>query len=524
MAVAKDIKITYATLAAQSEELHRAFDQAIESVKSQLGQQHPIYIGGEPRIGRETLRDINPADTRQALGHFQRATAQDVRDAVAAAKRAFAIWGSTSWQERVRIMRRAADLFREKRFELSALVAMEAGKSRLEALGDVEESADLISYYAKTLEENNGFERPLSTSGKEKTWSILKPWGVWAVIAPFNFPFALATGMSAGALLGGNTVVFKPASDTPYCGLKIYEIFAQAGLPPGAFNYITGSGEALGNELVTNPEIDGLVFTGSKDVGTWVFRKFTESLPRPCITEMGGKNPAIVTANANLEKAVEGVARSAFGYQGQKCSACSRVYVDRRVKKRFVEALVERTKGIKVGDPLERDTFMGPVINQRAYENYQQYVQAARQDGGRVLIGGEALKGGIYEHGYFVAPTIIDGLPKEHRLFREELFVPILVVAEVDSLDEALEWANRSEYGLTAGIFSEDQEEIKKFFDQMQAGVLYANRRGGATTGAWPGVQSFCGWKASGSSGKGALGPYYVAQFMREQSQTIVED
>jgi 1-pyrroline-5-carboxylate dehydrogenase len=268
--------------------------------------------------------------------------------------------------------------------------------------------------------------------------------------------------------------------------------------------------------------VAGLVFTGSKEVGERIARRFVAARLRPFIAEMGGKNPAIVTANADLEKAVEGIARSAFGLSGQKCSACSRVYVDRRVAASFVERLVEKTNALRVGDPTKREVFTGPVINARAVATFEAAVAEARREG-RILVGGHRLTDGECAHGYFVASTIVDRLSLDHRLFRDELFVPFLVVGEVGSLEEALTWANRSEYGLCAGIFSEDPDEVRRFFDRIEGSVTYANRRGGATTGAWPGINSFGGWKASGSSGKGALGPYYVQQFLREQSQTWVK-
>jgi 1-pyrroline-5-carboxylate dehydrogenase len=237
---------------------------------------------------------------------------------------------------------------------------------------------------------------------------------------------------------------------------------------------------------------------------------------------MGGKNPAIVTARADLDKAVEGIARSAFGNSGQKCSACSRVYVDRGVSREFLERLTQKTRSLRVGNPVERDVFLGPLINGRAVGTYEAAVAEARRDG-RIVTGGEVPREGASAHGHFVTPTIVDRLALDHRLLRDELFVPLVAVVEVGSLEEALASANRSEFGLTAGIFSEDPDEVRAFFDRIEAGVAYANRRGGATTGAWPGVNSFGGWKASGSSGKGAGGPYYVQQFLREQSQTWVK-
>jgi 1-pyrroline-5-carboxylate dehydrogenase len=240
------------------------------------------------------------------------------------------------------------------------------------------------------------------------------------------------------------------------------------------------------------------------------------------VIEMGGKNPAIVTGSADLDKATDGVMRSAFGAQGQKCSACSRIYVDRTVRSAFVRLLVEKTAAIKIGNPLDRDVWMGPVINEAAVQTYEAAVARAVADGGTILIGGKRRTDGQFAHGYFVEPTVIDGLPYDHPLFNEELFVPITLVADVLTLDEAIELANRSEYGLTAGIFSQDDREIEQFFNRVEAGVTYVNRRAGATTGAWPGINSFGGWKASGSTGRGTGGPYYLQQFLREQSRVRI--
>jgi 1-pyrroline-5-carboxylate dehydrogenase len=267
-----------------------------------------------------------------------------------------------------------------------------------------------------------------------------------------------------------------------------------------------------------------MVFTGSYEVGMQLYKGFTRNYPRPIIAEMGGKNPAIVTAKADLDEAAEGVMRSAFGFDGQKCSANARVYVESSVARAFVDKLVERTKGIAVGDPTDRRNWMGPVINKRALDKFKKAVDEVKADGGSIEVGGEVLRDSATKRGYFPQPTIVTGLPTDHRLFHDEIFVPLLVVGEVDSLDEALRLANATEYGLTAGIFTRDDAEIRTFLDTIQAGTVYVNRRAGATTGAWPGIQSFGGWKGSGSSGKSGLGPYYVQQFMREQSQTIIAD
>jgi 1-pyrroline-5-carboxylate dehydrogenase len=334
---------------------------------------------------------------------------------------------------------------------------------------------------------------------------------------------ALAAGPAGGALAAGNTMVFKPATDTPMMGVKLTEIVADAGLPPGVFNFVTGPGSTVGQELIDNAGIDGIVFTGSKEVGMKLIRdNGARSVPRPLIIEMGGKNPAIVMKSADLDKASDGVMRSAFGAQGQKCSACSRVYIHKDVRDRFVQMLVEKTRTIKVGNPLDRDVWMGPVINEAAVKTYLSAIDRARKDGGRILVGGKRIVDPPFDRGYFVEPTLIDGLPAGHPLFSEELFVPITVIADVLTLDDALELANRTEYGLTAGIYSEEEDDLNTFFDRIQAGVTYANRRAGATTGAWPGINPFGGWKASGSTGRGTGGPYYVQQFMREQSRVRI--
>ncbi|MGE3798446.1 MAG: aldehyde dehydrogenase family protein [Thermomicrobiales bacterium] len=516
-------KITYTATAEQIERMHSAFDDALSGIESALGTTYPMIIDGKDRAGQKTFDVYSPIDRSMLIGRFQSGTEQDVNDAVEAAQAAYPAWSARPWRERVEIMRRAAELIRERKFRLSALLIVEAGKNRGEAIGEVEEGADLIDEYARQVEANNGFVHEMgSLDPAERNRSVLRPFGVWAVLSPFNFPHALSAGMTSGALVAGNTVVYKPASATPLAGYELARCYVDAGIPPGVFNFVTGSGEIVGKALTEHADVDGVIFTGSKDVGLALFHSFSTNFPKPCITEMGGKNPAIVTAKADLDKAVEGVVRSAFGYSGQKCSACSRVYVERPVYEEFIDKLIARTDNVKVGDPRERDVFVGPVIDDRAVDRFEEAVASA--SGGAVIAGGKRLKGGLFDQGTYVSPTIVSDLPVDHDLFSTELFLPFLVVAPVESLDQALELANDTEYGLTAGIFSESQDEIERFFDRIEAGVVYANRKGGATTGAWPGCQSFCGWKASGSTGKGGLGPYYVQQFLREQSRTEVVD
>jgi len=506
------------------EELHRELDAAIERVRASFGRSYPLMIGGREVRAASQFEDRSPIDARILLGTFQQASREQARDAIAAAKAAYPAWSARPWTERVALLKKVADNIRARRWELSALMGYEAGKNRLECVGDVEESADLIEYYCNQIEQHGGFATKLGTLGpNEDNSSVLRPYGVWAVISPFNFPLALAAGPAGGALVAGNTAVLKPASATPLLGYALYEVMAEAGLPPGVFNFITGGGSTAGQELIEHPDVDGIVFTGSKDVGMHLIRdNATRRVPRPLIIEMGGKNPALVMNSADLDKASDGVMRSAFGAQGQKCSACSRVYLTKPIREEFVRLLVEKTRKIRIGNPLNRDVYMGPVINEDAVQTFERAVAQARRDGGTILTGGRRLTDGEFAHGHFVEPTIIDGLPTTHPLFSEELFVPITVLGDVTSLDEAIDLANGTEYGLTAGVFSEDDGEIQRFFDRIQAGVTYVNRRAGATTGAWPGINSFGGWKASGSTGRGTGGPYYVQQFMREQSRVRI--
>jgi 1-pyrroline-5-carboxylate dehydrogenase len=519
------VKVTYATMSAdQMNDLHRELDAAFDGVRAGFGAAHPMFVNGREVEGAgQAFEDRSPIDTRILIGTFVSATREQTQDAIAAARAAFPAWGRKAWEERTAIVRRIGRRIRERRSRLAALVGYETGKSRLECVGEIEEAADFFDYYCDRMEQTDGFQALMGMPGStEESRSVLRPYGVFGIIAPFNFPVALAAGPTAAALLAGNTIVCKAAEDTALAGIRFYETLADL-LPPGVFNLVNGPGVPVGEEISDHPGVDGLVFTGSMAVGMKLLRdNGSRSTPRPLIIEMGGKNPALVMASANLDKASDGVMRSSFGATGQKCSACSRVYVSREVRDRFVELLVEKTKKIKVGNPIERDVWMGPVINERALRNYERAIDTAKRDGGRILIGGKRITAEPFNHGYFVEPTVIDGLPAGHPLFREELFVPITVVAPVVTLDEAIDLANRTEYGLTAGIFSEDDREIAEFFDRIQAGVTYANRRAGATTGAWPGQNSFGGWKGSGSTGKGTGGPHYLQQFFREQSRTRV--
>ena len=352
--------------------------------------------------------------------------------------------------------------------------------------------------------------------------SVMRPYGAWVVIAPFNFPLALAGGPVASALATGNTVVFKTASDTPWSGRLLADCLRDAGFPPGVFNYVNGDGADVGHALVAHPRTAGVTFTGSATVGMAIYRAMASGLhPRPCIAEMGGKNACIVTAHADLERAATGIVRSAFGLSGQKCSALSRVYADAGVADALIKKLQQKIAAINIGDPTEKANWMGPVTTSNALKNYGAFCQRLTTDGGCILYGGEYLTAGELRHGLFVAPTLAEA-PAMHPLFQEEMFLPIVMLCRVADRAEAMRLANDSPLGLTAGCYG-SEDDIAYFFEHIEAGVTYANRPQGATTGAWPGYQPFGGWKGSGSTGKAIASFYYLAQYLREQSRTVVE-
>jgi 1-pyrroline-5-carboxylate dehydrogenase len=413
----------------------------------------------------------------------------------------------------------------QRTFEIGAVMAMEVGKNRMESLGDIAETADLIRYSCHQMEKNEGYivemGRDPLVGYTATNISMLRPYGVWLVISPFNFPAALTGGPSGAALVAGNTIVIKPATDTPFVVRLLAECFRDAGLPDGVFNFVTGPGSTLGQALVDNPDVVGVTFTGSFDVGMGIYRDFAKgNYVRPTILELGGKNPTIVSRNADVERAAIGIVRSAFGLQGQKCSACSRVIVEEPLYDTLVDRVVELTNKLVVGDPTDREVYLGPVINRSSYQDYQDYTEELSQ-AGRFLTGGKILTEGEYAKGYFCSPTLVADVPLDHPLWKHEMFLPITTIAKVSNLDEAMKLANDVNYGLTAGFYG-SAEEAKWFFENTQAGVNYVNRPHGATTGAWPGFQPFGGWKGSGSSGKNAGGHYYLPLYMHEQIQTNV--
>jgi len=513
-------RITYATMSADNQELNDAYEKAVTDADSRLGQTHGVIVNGESRTEREMFEERSPIDSDILVGRYAQATDQDIDDAIAGAKAFQPEWEARGWEARRDLMLHAAEVMEGQVFDLAALMTFEVGKNRLEALGDAAETVDFLRYYSKSITDNNGFVRELSALGEnEENMSVLRPWGVWGVISPFNFPLALSAGPSIGALITGNTVVVKPSNAGALMALEFHRIMREAGLPAGALHIVTGSDQA-GDYLAHHDDLDGLTFTGSHEVGMYLYRTVNERRPKPVTAEMGGKNPAIVTKTADLDTAAEGIARGAFGFSGQKCSATSRVYIEDDVYDEFVDKLVARTKEIQVGQPADNEVFVGPVIDQAAVERFKEAVSEA-ESSGRVLVGGGVKDDGDYARGNFVEPTVVT-VPRDSWLWEKELFVPFVAVSKVSDLEEGLALSNDTQFGLTAGLFSNDEKEIDRWFAGIQAGVTYVNRAAGATTGAWPDIQSFGGWKGSGTSGAGGGGPWYLRQFLREQSRTRV--
>jgi 1-pyrroline-5-carboxylate dehydrogenase len=509
-------RLTY-TSGGAAPETDAAFEAALDAARGRTAGPLPHVVAGSESLDGAAFERRDPSRTETVASRAHAAPAGLVDEAVERARAAQPEWRRTGVAERCEALRRAAAAISERHMEMAAAVTLETGKSRTESIAEVQEAVDLIEAYCEQIERNAGFEVELGQLTPEETnRSVLRPFGVFGVLGPFNFPVALVTGMSAGALVAGNAVVIKPSEQTPLSGALVGEALAAAGLPDGVVSLVHGGPET--GRALAEGAIDGVVFTGSAEVGRALGRRFQEGrFARPAITEMGGKNPAIVTDSADLDAAAAGIAASAYGFSGQKCSACSRAIVLDSVHDELVERLATRATELVVGDPADRDAFTGPVIDERAVERYVAACEDAARDGA-VATGGRELD----LPGHFVAPAVVTDLPPGHRLTREELFVPFVTVTRAGSFDEALAEANAIDYGLTAGVFSADRAELDRFLDEIEAGVVYVNRRAGATTGAWPGFQSFCGWKSSGSTGKGGLGPYYVAQFMREQSRTVV--
>jgi 1-pyrroline-5-carboxylate dehydrogenase len=521
-----DFKLTYASMFSPPEELHTRFEKALGDVKTnQLGRTHAMLINNRDVHAETTYENRSPINSTWLLGNFQAGTSRHANEAVAAARAAFPAWSKKDWRERVRLVRRVADVIESRLYELAAATSLNTGKTRMESLADVQEAAELLRSACEWMERNNGYtyqqgSEPLA-GYTVRNISVLKPHGVWLVISPFNFPAALTCAPSGAALVAGNTVVTKPSPETSWIVRLLAECFRDAGLPEGIFNFVTGKDDEMGKILVDHPDFNGVTFTGSHAVGIEIHRKFAQrDYPRPVVLEMGGKNSTIVSRNANLDQAALGIVRAAFGTAGQKCSCTSRVYAEAPVYDELLNRITNLTNKLVVGDPTRRDVYVGPVISENAYRTFIDQCKELSSRG-RVLTGGVTLRDGERANGLYCAPTVIADVPFSHPAWKTELFVPLVVIGKVNSLDEAMNMTNDTVYGLTGGFFG-TPDEAQWFFDRIQVGTAYANRSQGASTGAWPGYQSFGGWKGSGASGKGTGGPYYLLSYLHEQSQTLV--
>ena len=500
--------------AGKEAEFEKLYEAALVEAEKYLNKEYPNIIDIDVKEEKK-IKDISPIDGRE-IATFQLSSKESVDKALKMLHAGYRSWFNRGYEERAKILLKAGDLIRAKKFLIAALLAYENGKNRYEAVADVDEALDFIRYYSLNLIENQGFHR---FTGKgydnEESASVMKPYGVFSVIAPFNF-YAITVGMMSAPLITGNAVAFKPSSDIPLVAYLTIRMMHEAGVPKNVLAFLSGSGGVVGRTLIESDLNGGVVFTGSRDVGMDIYHRATQKMPKPVITEMGGKDSIIVSEKCNMDKAVEGVARAAFGFAGQKCSACSLVFVQDSIYDSFLARLKERTEKIVVGDPRKKETFMNPVVNKAAFDKFKELEKVFASEG-KLLTGGKALD----KPGFYVMPTIVADLKKDAHIVRNELFLPVLAVRKFSRLKEAVDEINTLEYGLTGGIFTEDPSEIQYYFDNVDVGVIYANRARGGSTGAMVGSQPFVGWKMSGSSGKGTGSFYYLQQFLREQAQTV---
>lgn len=485
---------------------------ALAHVESQLGRSYDMVIGGRRVQSSRMLTSINPAQPAAIIGRHAEGDESHVREAVDAAHQAFAVWSRRPTNERAEVLERTADLVAEHKFELCAWLSYEVGKNWAEADADVGETIDFLRFYALQANHLAKAQPPIQFPGERNRLQYI-PLGVGAVIPPWNFPLAIMAGMTAAAIVCGNTVVLKPSVDAPTIAAKFVSLLEQAGLPDGVVNLCHG-GPAFGSALVAHPEVRFIAFTGSKKVGLEIHESAAKTRAgqrfiKRTVLEMGGKDAIIVDADCDLDAAVEGVAASAFGFSGQKCSACSRAIVDASIYDVFCDRLRDRVQGIQVGDPVANAS-MGPVINQAAYDRVKSYLDIGRSEG-RLLCGGEVLAA---REGYFVQPTVFVDVPADARLAQEEIFGPVLAVIKSSSLDDALHIANSTEYGLTGAIYSGSRDKLDRAADEFHVGNLYLNRK---CTGAMVGAHPFGGFNMSGTDSK-AGGPDYLLLFTQAKS------
>ena len=486
---------------------------ALAKVRSEFGKEYDLLIAGDRRRSSDKLQSVNPSRPSEIVGIHQKGSEQDALDAVEAAWAYFPTWAAVPAEERADMLLRAADILRKRKYEFDAWLVYESGKTWAEAEGDVSEAIDFCEYYARQALKLAKPDPVVQLSG-ERDEMVYLPLGVGIVIPPWNFPLAILVGMATAALVVGNTVVIKPSSDTPTIAAKFAEVLLEAGFPPQSFSLLTGSGAVIGDTLVSHPKARFVSFTGSRDVGLHIVELAAKTPKgqlwiKRVVAEMGGKDAIVVDRETNIDQAVLGVLYSAFGYQGQKCSACSRAIIDETIYDEFVQKLTAKVAEIKIGPADDLNNYMGPVINANARKNILDYIETGKKEG-RLVAGGEAVEG----DGYFVKPTVIADVDSKARIFQEEIFGPVLAVSKAKDFDHALQLANDSEYGLTGAVFTANPEKAQKAKRQFFVGNLYINRK---CTGAMVGAHPFGGFNMSGTDSK-AGGPDYLLQFVQAKS------
>ena len=490
-----------------------AMRAAIEQVRSELGREYPIIINGEKIDLKTKFESINPANKTEIVGRFSDADSDEslTERAIDAAAEAFKTWRSVSAQERADYLFKIAAIIRERKHYYSAWMIFEAGKTWGEADGDTAEAIDFCEFYGREMLRWAGEQPITKLAGEDNRFEYI-PLGVGAIIPPWNFPLAIMAGMTLAAVVTGNTTVLKPSPDAPAIAFKFMEILDEVGLPKGVVNFVAGGGTKVGEMLVQSLKIRFVSFTGSKNVGLHIYETAAktpqgQNWMKRVVAEMGGKDAIIVDAEADLDSAAQGVVSAAFGFQGQKCSACSRLIVDEKVHGELMEKIVEQTKKLKIGLPTEADTNMTAVINQKSFDNAKKMIEKGIEEGGKLVVGG----GGDDSKGFYIEPTIIDEVQPKSTVEQEEIFAPVLAVIKAKDFDHALEIANDTQYGLTGAVYSNNHEKLEKARYEFHVGNLYLNRK---CTGALVGVHPFGGFNMSGTDSK-AGGREYLLQFMQ---------
>jgi len=491
-----------------------AMERALEKVGAELGSDHPLVIGGERISGLKTFESLNPSN-KNVVGKFQKGTREHVERAIDVAWKAFESWKRAPVATRAGLLLKAAELMRQRKHQFSAVMIYEVGKTWAEADADTAEAIDFMEFYAREAYRYGG-EQPITKIESEDNALVYLPLGVGAVIPPWNFPLAIMTGMTTAAVVTGNCVVLKPSSDSPWIAAHFFELLEEAGMPAGVVNFVSGSGGEVGDPLIQSPRIRFISFTGSKEVGLHINEEAAKVHKgqlwiKRVVAEMGGKDAIIVDREtANLDDAASAVVASAFGFQGQKCSACSRVIVDQAIYDRFVPMIVEKTKKLVLGDATSPDSSVGPVVNEKAMKTIKSYIDKGTSEGGRLVAGGSVRA----ENGFFVEPTVIADVDPKGTIAQEEIFGPVLAVIKAKDFDDALHIANDTEFGLTGAVFTDNEEKLDRAREEFFVGNLYLNRK---CTGALVGVHPFGGFNMSGTDSK-AGGRDYLGLFLQAKA------